>query len=361
MPFELLETTRYTHLPEEWPTFSSDPSSRYSGFTTTSEGVCFFSLEPWLQSLENEFQNTSNTGSAFRINILKNGPGTLREQILNFVEEEESHQAEYVTACVVLEDSDMGYFLLTSIGGQPQAVTLDKPDVELSELLEEDDDYEYKPDETALVIRAARSTYQPPASLWAQSSLPTLVDKQLPRRNTKIWKDEIRFSSATLDLMTEAHLILSQETHNLGLAASDLFRRCERLQLEFGDQIKRASDAAYRIDGVLGKDADQYRVKGENRGEAEEKGNLILQKRLEDAKDRQETLMERHQKLRAKVARARGSLLSEKEELWVGEIGKIWTLVAEPTSEDHDDDNHNDQHSAPWQRFKVVRMRILDV
>lgn len=354
--FEVLETRKYEHLAEEWPTFSLDAYSRYSGFITTSEGVYFFSLDPWLQSLENELQNTSNTGSAFRINILKNGPGTLREQILDFEPEDHSDQLDYATACMALQDSDLGYFLLTSVGGQPQAVTLDKPSSQLSELLEVDDDYQYESDETALAIGPARSTYQPPASLWAQSSLPSFIDRQQQRRNKRPWKDEIRLSAATLDMMTEAHLILSQETHHFGLAAADLFRRCERLQIELRNQIKRANDAAYRTDGVLGKNSDDYKITGENEEVGEMKGNVALQKRLEDAMERQETLMERHQELRAKVARARGSVLSEKEELWIEEIHKLSNSVLGPTTEEDDD---NDQHSAPWMRYKEVCIQIL--
>ena len=358
VPFEVLETKKYEPLAEEWPTFSLDAHSRYSGFVTTSEGVFFFSFDPWLQSLENEFQNTSNTGSAFRINILKNGPGTLREQIVDFEPEDQLDQFDYATACVVLQDSDIGYFLLTSVRGQPQAVTLDKPGAPLSEIFEVHDDYQHDSDETALAVGPARSQYQPPASLWAQSSMPKFIDRQQQRRNKKPWKDEIRLSAASLDTMTEAHLILSQETHNIGVAAADLFRRCERLQIELRDQIKRANDVAYRTEGVLGKNADDYKVKGENEEAGKEKGNVVLQKRLEDAKERQETLMERLQELRAKVAKARGSVLSEKEESWIEEVHKISDSVVEPTTEEHD---NNDQHSTPWQRYKLVCKQTLSL
>lgn len=342
-----------THVNEEWPTFSPDAYSPHSFFITHSQGVYFFSMDPWLKSLEKELQNTSTTGSTFRINVLKNGPGTLRERLLDFEQERHYNRLGPVTACVVLEDSDIGYFMLTSVGGQPQAVILDKPVAESPELLPLEDEYHYGPDQSNLAIGPPRSAYEPPASLWEPSSLPTFVNTQVQLRHKKLLKEEVRLSSVTLGLMTEVHRIVCKETYQLGVAAADLFRRCERLQEELRQQIKRANDTAYRIEGVLGMNADDYRVEGEKE-KGGEKGKARLLKRLEDAKDRQEKLKERHEKLREQLTRSGGNSLSEKEEQWITEIHKTRDSLFQPETAKDDEDGNGEEYSEPWQRFDEV-------
>lgn len=312
-------------------------------------------MDPWLKSLENELQNTGTTGLTFRINVLKNGPGTLRERVLGFEQDRHYDRVGPVTACVVMQDSDIGYFLLTSIGGQPQAVILDKPGAEFSEDLPLEDEYHYGPDQSNLAIGPPRSAYEPPASLWGESSLPTFVNKQVQLRHKKLLKDEIRLSPVTLGLMTDAHRIVCQETYQLGVAAADLFRRCERLQKELRDQIKRANDAAYRIEGLHGRNADDYSVERENE-KGGEKGKARLLKRLEDAKDRQKKLIERHEKLREQSIRCGKNSLSEKEEQWITEVHQTRDSLFPPETakDDDDDDGDVEEYSEPWERFDEV-------
>lgn len=338
-----------------WPSFSPDVYSRYSFFVTHSKGVYFLSFDSWLHSLENELQNTSNTGSAFRINVLKNGPGTLRERILDFGQENRVDHVDSAIACVVLQDSDIGYFLLTAVAGQPRAATLDRPDGETLETFPFDEEYQYEPDKSMLAIGPTRSPYEPPKSFWALSSLPKFFDKHLQSRHKKALKEEIRLSATTLDLMTDAHRILSEETYQLGVAAADLFRRCERLQDELRDQIHRANEAAYKIDIVLGNDADEYRVQGERETLERERGNAGLEQRLEDAKKRQKDLRSRHDKLRSDLAQSRGSILSEKEELFIAEVDKMEKSALQPSA-DAQDQNGDQAHSQPWQRYNEVRI-----
>ncbi|KAL8954472.1 MAG: hypothetical protein Q9183_007101, partial [Haloplaca sp. 2 TL-2023] len=69
---------------DEWPTFTRDPFSRYSLFTTHSQGVYFFSFLPWITRLEEELQSSSTVGTEFRLKVLMESAGTLRERILNF-------------------------------------------------------------------------------------------------------------------------------------------------------------------------------------------------------------------------------------------------------------------------------------
>ncbi len=355
MPFEVLETLKDDTLSnEEWPTFTLDVDSRYSFFVTHSQAVFSFSLYPWLPCLENELQNTGNNGSNFRIQLLKNGPGTLRERLLEFEPRKYSDQADFPTACVVMQDSDIGYFMLTYIGGLPQAATLDKPGITKSEIYTSDyEEDDYESDQNFLAITHTRSAYQPPESLWEKSTLLTFFDIQLQSRQKKVLKDEIRLSAATLDLMTEAHRILSKETHRLGIAAADLFCRCERLQDELRHQINRARDAANRIEGLLGENSDNYRVKGENMIYGKEKGICALEKRIENAQRRQENLVDRYHNLSRKIARSVGESLSEKEELWFAEIAKIKDEALQCRAQKGDDGEYQ-QFEEPGQRHQEV-------
>lgn len=353
VPFEILETLKHDNaLDEEWPAFSSDAYSPHSFFVTHSQGVFFLSMDPWLKSLESELQNTSTTGSTFRIKVLKNGPGTLRERLLGFEQERHFNRPGPATACVVLEDSDLGYFMLTSVGGQPQAAILDKPGFETPEVLPLEDEYQYGPDRSTLHIGPPRSAYEPPESLWAKSLLPTFVNKQVPLRHTKLLKEEVRLSTVTLGLMTDAHRIVSHETHRLGVSAADLFRRCERLQEELRNQIRRVNYVAYRIEGLLGKNSDDYRAKGER--ERREKGNAVILKRLEDAKDRQKKLVARHERLREKAIGSGGNDLSEKEGVWITEIHQSRDALFQAKTGKEHENGYDEASSELMKRFNEV-------
>lgn len=372
---EALETLDPSEIDDaEWPTFSSDVASRYCFFTNNSSAVYFFSLVPWLQTLENELQG-SGVGTQFRIDVFRSGPGTLRERILLFKRDQVSSTDTAPTACLVLQDSDLGYFLLTAVDNQPQAATLDTPDTQLKGL---DDGGElfYEQEANLLAIGPARSAYEPPSSFWQESALTTFLDKHVPGRHKRILKEEIRLSHATLDLMTETHRILSQETHQLGLAAADLFRRCERLQVEFREQIKRVKEIADRIDQVLGEDADDYEANGAT------KGKEALSERLETARERQKALLGRYEETRKRSAQIGGRDLSEKEQAWIAEIEKLKISLLDPESEDasssdteandepQDPDQnqqHDDQHSAPqpqqhpYQRLHLAKSLLADL
>ena len=352
MLFETLDTLRPDEASDgEWPSFSLDPCSRYSFFVTHSRGVQFFSLDPWLEPLEKEFQNTSTAGAEFRLNILRNGPGTFREDVLYFEGSELGGTYDSTTASVVLEDSDLGYFLLTCTDEQPHAVIFDQPTRGLLDSSSLKGEEEYRFDQDVPALGPVRSAYQPPATFWMASSLTAFFSKQVPQRHRKSLKEEIRLSTNTLDLMTEAHRILSQETHQLGLAAADLFRRCERLQDELRDQIKRTAEASQRIEAVIGENGDDYDVP-----EGSSQGKVRVERRLEHARTRQKELTDRHEHLRRDVAKHLSGRLNETEKLWVSEIKRMGQLILGDEVESQEGKkDEQDQQIKPWQRYQEVR------
>ena len=314
----------------EWPTFTPDIHSRHSFFTTHSKGVFFFSLDPWLLGLESELQNSSSAGANFRVEILTNSAGTLRERILQIDQPNEGTPTQAVTACVILQDSDLGYFLLTASSSQPQAAILDNPIDRTLQAISGPPNFDLYPIMKPLDFGPARSAYQPPESLWAQSALPTFLSTHIHPRHKTLLTDEIRLSPATLDAMTRAHRVLAEETHQLGVAAADLFRRCERLVEEFRDQLHRSNENAVRIEQLVEEDADDY-------GDDRKRGTDRLEERVQSARRKQGELVGRLEGLRSKVAKVGERELSEKEEAWVGEVSKLAAAIL--TKDGAEDEN----------------------
>ncbi|MCJ1283522.1 hypothetical protein MMC26_002852 [Xylographa opegraphella] len=316
----------------DWPTFTADVHSNYSFFVSHKRGIVFLSLDPWIGKLEAELRNNGNevVGTEFRVEILAEIAESYREQILKYNHKEEDGRALYITAPVVLQDSGLGYFLLTIQDDQPQAVILDSPFDQITQDRDYSSGYECEPDLKMLTQGPAKSAYQPPQTLWAESALTRFMDTHVQSRHKKLLKEEIRLSSATLDIMTEAHRVLSEETHQLGIAASDLFRRCERLQEEFRDQIRRANEIASRVERLNDEDADDYSDSDSNSA----RGSARLERRLLNARERHDHISARHEALRKKLIRAGNRDLSDKERLWVTEMHKMASSILSTGGDD---------------------------
>lgn len=346
----------------EWPTFSPDVNSRYSFFVTHNQGIYYFSLESWIYTLQSELLNTASVGTAFRMEIITNGPGTLREQLLDFQNDQDTiHHSP--TAAVVLQDSDLGYLLLTAVNGAPNAVLLDKPDVGTEDDLRFETTY-HPPQEIGLgTVGLPRQPYIPPASLWAKSALPHFVENHVQNRHKKAMREEIRLSSVTLDLMTQAHRILSEETHILGTAAADLFRRCERLIDELRGQIERFKDTAQRTDEFLNDRGVE--VGGDGRPKK------TVEERIRDAQARQGKINDRFDAVSRNLRRYNCKPLSKEERAFATEIGKVNSSVLKPDHEKHEageeqeteegqeaekEQDSDEQHRTEiWYRYDEVR------
>ena len=341
---EALDTLKEDEAQEEqWPCFSSNLTSPYSFFVTHRQGVYFFSTHYRVEKLSKELYSDDTKGSKFRIEVLNEGPGTFREKVIRFEEEAEVDPQCLSSACVVLLDPEIGLLLLTTDDRQPYAVMFDTPTVARQDF----DTYRTfdgsPEDATLLTTSPVRSGYSAPLPFWSQSSLPTFLDRHAESRHKKMLKEEIRLSGLTLDLMTQAHRILSLETYQLGVAAADLFRRCDRLQTELRDQIKRANEAAVRTDDIVGAEIEDYYTPSQTSGRAD------IEKRLEKAKERRKHLSTRYEKLREKVGKLGGKDLSEREQQWVSEIDKLSTSIL------GDEEKGATSAREPWERLKEVR------
>ena len=319
-----------------------DIHSRYSFFISHSQGTYFLSAEPWIEALESELQNEGTAGVGFRIGVLMKSSHTLRERILRF-ERPDEDKARKLSAPVIFQDSDLGYFLLTSVDDRPYAALLDSPSNEfdraISEARESSESLELP-----MITAAPREVYEPPDILYQPSPLSNFLDKHAQKRHRATLMDEVRLSSATLEVITEAHRILSRETHKLGVAVAEMFGRCERLKDEFRNQITRAGEVASRVDKMNDEDADDFDASDRARGRAS------LEQRLQRAKDKHESLVDRHERLRKKLAKTASRPLSDKEQAWVTEIGKLESSVLEP----EDVETEDSSKQGHWQRFREV-------
>ncbi|KAL8726290.1 MAG: hypothetical protein Q9181_006114 [Wetmoreana brouardii] len=361
---EALDTLAPENVSEnEWPTFSPDPFSRYSFFTTHSQGVYFFSLDPWINRLEEELQNTTTAGTDFRFKVLRETAMTLRERILGFDQDRFSsdyaRSSHFATACVVFHDSDLGYFLLTSTdcNAQPHAATLDLPKSAIIKAETPFDDYysnpyAYPEDDALLTSHIARSAYEPPSTFWNTSSLLSLTVKTVPAHRRRTLTEEIRLSAATLDLMTNAHRLVSRETHVVQTAAADLFNRCERMVRELEEQIRKVREITFLADELENGGGDDDAGDVEGSGIARQR----LEGRVQKARDRQKGLEERTKGLKRKISKLGGRELSEREKEYLRELEGLERAVQQPEGEQDDWKVQKGRSIEPWwRRFEEVK------
>ncbi|KAI9670038.1 MAG: hypothetical protein M1817_004518 [Caeruleum heppii] len=349
--FESIDTVRPSELgalEKAWPTFSTDPFSTYSLFVTLPTGVTYLSFASWVERLEGEFRTPHNNGRDVRLAALIRGTGTFRERIFTTGGGRDGESPSELTACVAFRDSDLGYFLLTLGSSQPFAASLDIP---RSDGLPSDSDptnADHHVHTGEVQVPQPRPIYQPPSILWSQSPLPSFLSTHAHHRHRRSNTEEIKLSQATLGLMTEAHQLLSDWTHQLGGAAAELFRRCERLQSELREQIGRVREVATKVDDLVGaRDDDETGPRGGEEG---------IQSRLRVATERQEALHDRFDRLRKRTASLGGRQLSDKERKWSGEVERLESALFSPeTSEEETESENGEVKALPWHRYQELK------
>lgn len=350
-----------------WSTFTADEQSRYALLITNSAGVSRLSMQDFANKLESELAGTYTTGSEFRIEMLVETVQLELEPVVEFPRALSDSDpvttdtaSRNVAAVLNLQDSDLGNFFLTVCDRQPHAATLETSNMQL--LLEGDGAETIDDDDVSEMIgNESRPTYQPPQELWNESVLTATVQESMTGRSRRVLAEDVRLSPLTLQIIMDAHRVLSHETHRLGLAAADLFRRCERLQDEFKEQIRRANQASSRVDSLLDDadlDADTEVFSQADEPESQDGGTRgAIERRLETARTRQETLLERCAALRERTAGLDRHPLNEKERAWIGEITSFGKLVL--STSDADDGTGGDvevdgPQPAPWRRLAEI-------
>ncbi len=322
--YQVIDTLRSAEKFEEnWPVFSSDVTSRYAFHVTNWSSITYISLSAWVFRLEGELRDGPSEGVDFRLNLLATGENFTRERLIT---EPTSKEAPALAACVNIQDPDLGYVLLTNSAHGPITLMLEDPEDNFNPRklmadspVAEDSDT----DETPLMLCAPRPVYEPPTAFSLPSKLPEFHENLRHSKNKRLLHESIRLSPATLTIFADAHKILSEETHRIGSAAAELFRRCEKLQVDLREQIAKANDVAQRVQQVAGEDNDIE--------EEYVSVNDRVEKRIKRATERQAELQERLERIRKKAARGGARELSDREKVWFEELDEMHTSVHKPT------------------------------
>ena len=336
---------------------------------THSAGVTHISLASLTTQLREEVLNSTESNNNTRLKILMDGTRTQTTEIIGkrtMVSDNISLEPEW-SPCISLRDSDLGHVVLTSYGEIPQSVTLAHP---TPSQLDDEDDYAYDEDdeEPKLLFHHPhdpfldpqpeyRPPYEPPSAFYDRSNIPTFLESQV-RTNSRrsIHQNEIRLSSASLNVLMDVHRLFVSETHVLDTAAGELHRRCQRLVDEFNRQVSRAAGVAERVDGVLDDEDGEYEDgydDGEERGAA-----AAVQRRLEAVRERQGKLTERMSKLKRRLGSAQGRKLTNKEKEWMDEVEDIDSVVTGPSP---DQGEEGEQHRSPAQQRRGPFVRFESI
>ncbi|EHK17041.1 uncharacterized protein TRIVIDRAFT_80481 [Trichoderma virens Gv29-8] len=316
LAFQAIDTMTPVEVNEgSWPVFSTDVVSRYNFFVTHHAAITFISLAPWIFRLESELRGDHEAGTDFRIGLLVNSQST-RDRVY-------AQQAADVgiplAACVAIRDPDLGYFLLSATPYEPIALTFETPDDEQVTIRQESPVREREMSMAPLDFYEPRPVYNPPHTFSESSILPELLERLRTSRHKTIVNQEVKLSPLTLSIFTDAHKVLSDETYRLGVAAAEVFRRCELLQAELRQQVRKANEVKGKIDTING-----------SHREDNEPDNKMYERRIYEAKERQERLTRRMEDLRKMVSKTTSRELSAKERAFVEEVKAMEASVSGP-------------------------------
>ncbi|KAK6865560.1 hypothetical protein PG995_002088 [Apiospora arundinis] len=314
LTFQTLDTLKSMEMTSDgWPMFSPDVTSRYSFYVTHPTSITYLSLSPWVFRLESELRGESQSGLDFRMDVLVRGQTSTRERL--YTSQGQGEEYLPLAAAVAIRDPDLGYFILSATPFEPIAVVFETPEDEFEAIRSVSPMVHQEVDVKPLDFYEPRPTFQPPHIFERSSALPDLLEKLRTSRHKAIVNQEVRLSPVTLQVFTDVHQLLSEETHGLGAATSELFRRLESLQHELRQQITKAHEVKARVEAITGDD------QAEN--EAPESSKASVERRLEAAKQRSSALNQRLEKMRKTVSKATSRELSDKERAWVNEVNAL--------------------------------------
>ena len=313
LAFQAIDTMSPVEVNDDsWPVFSTDATSRYNFFVTHHAGITYVSLTSWIFRLEGELNGDSEAGTDVRIGLLVNSQSS-RDRLYS---QPTADAAVPLAGAVAMRDPDLGYFLISATPYDPVVLSFDTPDPDLGPINQDVPTIKREETPPALDYYEPRPVYQVPHVFEENSALPTLMERLRTSRHKTVMSQEIRLSPLTLQIFTDAHKVLSDETYRLGVAAAELFRRCELLQTELRQQITKANGLKSRVDAIRGVHRD---------GDTDKD---MYELRVAVSRDRQKKLVERVDSLRKTVGKATSRPLSAKERAFIGEVKTLDVSVS---------------------------------
>lgn len=317
-------------------TFTSQPAS-YEFFVTSGLSVHSISLSGWaskvgFEATENDSADVDG-GLSARLKLACQNDIAVKQNMLTHQQESKSSKA-HLTSVNLIHGVGLGAILLTQSSDRAIAVQVDESSFGTSRLSEHgalSTSTRRSPFRTSQALVAvledepATSVVPPPtrapyapSPLFNQSSFMRIdrLKSQLPAQRRALLAQPLKLSPATLEVMTAAHREFSFQTSDIEKAASELFRRCERLREEMADQIKQMAEMAERLERLRTADSEDKHSKSPS-----EK----LDQRIDAAKERQKKLAQQYERVRRRAGhagRARQDL-SIKEKTWIGEVNAL--------------------------------------
>ena len=335
------------------PSFTPDIISSHSVFITHGTGVSYLSLTRWSERLQQELEQSAEEGSALRYTILLSSPKPLLEHLIQFPDTTLHQPRPLIAAAAVLQDSDVGYLLLTTASHQPFAATLDLAQRAPSAgpTIKPDPDATPPPlpplSAPELSLSAPRDPYQP-AAIFFDAALPrslTSLLERTPAHERPLHAARLRLSEASLALLVGAHRAAAAASGAVADAASDLFRRADAATRELRLQVRLVDAAAAKVDALAG-DYD-----GEGEGVP---GARRVAERLRRARERQGAVAGRVRRL-AGGRSVGGRVVGEKEAAFGEEVRR----VAERVGEGLERGEEGEEKAALVQRLDQVK-RLRD-
>ncbi|KAH7348580.1 hypothetical protein BKA65DRAFT_500872 [Rhexocercosporidium sp. MPI-PUGE-AT-0058] len=310
LTFEVLDTSKNSEVKNgqiDWPVFSHDVNSRYSFYITNTSSITFMSLHPWVFRLDGDL-NEATHGAEFRIDLMAKAENSIRQRV--YTQEP-------------IDPTPHGPLALTF-------ETAKDASIDFRRSRSQSPTYDLEP-ARPLILCEPRPVYEPSHTLDENSALPAFIDKLAHSKYKRLLKEEVRLSPATLQIMAEAHKVLSEETHRIGTAAAELFRR-----------YQKANDVASRVDAITGNDIEEGPTVS-----IEES----ISARITTAQSRQEELTDRIERLRRKATKSTSRELSDKEKSWFGEVKMVESKVFGSENDEFGGKNTKE----PWTRYEEVK------
>ncbi|KAJ4304041.1 Nucleoporin nup82 [Collariella sp. IMI 366227] len=340
LTFQTFDTLKPVEVnPDSWPMFSEDVTSPYAFYITHPAAITYVSLAPWVSRLESELQGESEAGAQFRLDVLAQGQGSDRERIYT-----QARGQSILAAATAICDPDLGHFVLSATNRDPIALFFDTPEPVIPSRESPEaapQQLEQPPQEIGW---EPRPLFRPSQALEPRNAVTQWVDHLKTSRRRPLLQQELRLSMATLEMFTDSHKIVANEVEEINSAVAELFRKCEALQSELREQIEKANKAKKRVDRFTGEDsADEEPVTERN----------LVQDRLRAARERQEELASRMEKLKRRIGRTSSRELSDKERAWAEEVRALEASIVGSYA---DHTAATPRSKQPWKRFEEIKV-----
>ena len=311
------------------PAFTPDVQSPHSVFITHATGITYLSIAKWTKRLQRSLEESAtdeagavSAGTEFRSSILLETSKTLLEHPIAFPDAslQISPSDLHIATAVVLQDSDIGYLLLTSLNHHPHAANLDIPptDIERKDfdalIAAQEKDMEW--------LLTPREPYHEDQTFYAPTQLLQLL-KAMPPHMQNYYREEVKLSPASLDALIESHKVVKVEVYRIAEAAALLYEKCGRLVVDLREQVEEVGKVADRVDLMAG----GWDGEEEEEEEGEEEGDRGMIRRIEDrlarVKERQGRIVEGFSRVKRLAVRLDGKEVSEKERAFGREVERL--------------------------------------